>query len=132
MNTATQRRLVAVSALVTFTLGYISATAKGEVPSARFLIGIGVTFTLISVITDLGSPIGAGFALLIMLTALLTQGIEVFDFLNKRTGPKKKRRVSRQVPQGPMPNAPNAPAQTTVVSIPSKQFPAGSQTVITI
>lgn len=89
MNLAQQRRIVAVSAMVVFALGFLSHAQKGELPTARFLIGTGGLFTVISIFTDLGLAIGAGMSLVVLISATLTEGGPVIKLLNERSGYKE-------------------------------------------
>ena len=82
-----QRRIILTSSLVVFSLGFFAEVERGgTVPSARFIIGVGMAFTICSIMVDLNSPMGAGFALLIMVSALFNQGQDAFKLLNRRGG----------------------------------------------
>jgi hypothetical protein len=98
-----QRRVVAVSSMVVFTVGTLSRLDKGagwlDQDAARFYIGVGMAFTFVSLFTDLGLEVGAGFALLIMVASLMRQGDDVFRFINRRarkTSPRSIRRRDRR------------------------------------
>lgn len=88
MNLAQQRRIIAVSAMLVFALGFLSHAEKGQLPTARFLIGTGGIFTIISVFADLGLPIGAAMSVVILITATLTEGEGVINMLAARAGEK--------------------------------------------
>lgn len=91
MQIAQQRRVIAISAMVTFTLGFLGAAHKEETPSARFLIGIGFTFTFVSVFADLGAgDMAAAFAILIMIGALLYEGEDLIALISERANGKVK------------------------------------------
>lgn len=91
MGIAQQRRIIAISAMVTFTLGFLGAAHKNETPSARFLIGIGFTFTFVSVFADLGAgDMAAAFAILIMIGALLYEGQDLIGLITERANGKVK------------------------------------------
>lgn len=91
MGIAQQRRVIAISAMVTFTLGFLGAAHKNETPSARFLIGIGFTFTFVSVFSDLGAgDMAAAFAILIMIGALLYEGEDIISLFTERANGKVK------------------------------------------
>lgn len=90
-----QRRLLTTAAMVTFGIGFLAGIERGEgVPTARFLIGVGMAFTFCSIMVDLGSPMGAGFAVLVMISAMLYQGEDALKILTtrgKQTGKRPKR-----------------------------------------
>lgn len=98
-----QRRIILTSSLVVFSLGFFAEVERGgTVPSARFIIGVGMAFTICSIMVDLNSPMGAGFALLIMVSAIFNQGQDAFKLLNRRGGKtptgsssNRKRRTNR-------------------------------------
>jgi hypothetical protein len=95
MNLAQQRRVIAVSAMLVFALGFLSNAEKGQLPQARFLIGAGGLFTLVSVFADFGSPIGAGIAIVVLITAVLTEGEGAIKLLSARAGEPTGRRARR-------------------------------------
>lgn len=87
-----------------FALGFLSHAKKGELPTARFLIGTGGIFTIVSVFADLGLAIGAGMSLVILLTAILTEGGPVIQLLSERGGleaaAKAKRSQAQEIAPG--------------------------------
>lgn len=90
---AGQRRVIITSAMVTLTVGILAGYERGEtLPTARFLIGTGMAFTICSIMVDLGSPMGAGFAGLILIASLLYNGEEALAILNRRSKPDKRTR----------------------------------------
>lgn len=93
MNVYQQRRIIAVSSIIVFSLGVLSRLERGEeqfdTNAARFYIGVGITFTFISVFNDLGLDIGAAFALLVLVAAFMRQGDDVFKLIQKRSRDKK-------------------------------------------
>lgn len=117
MRISEYRRLLAVSALVTFSVGILAGIERGnDLPTARFLIGMGLAFTICSVATDLGSGVGAGFALLIMVSAILSEGDDAFKLLGRRSGAapvtakktnsflKRAAKKNKASPNNPFPN----------------------------
>lgn len=94
MNTVYgQRRILITSMMVTVTVGVLAGFERGEgLPTARFIIGVGMAYTICSIMVDLGSPMGAGFAALIMVAALLYQGEDAFRVLGRRSRPTRAQR----------------------------------------
>jgi len=89
MTVGQQRRTIAVSSMVVFGLGFLKAAHESEVPNARFLIGIGFTYTFISVVADMGGgDFAAGFAILILIAAVLYEGEDIMELLTKRSAGK--------------------------------------------
>lgn len=85
MTLGQQRRTIAVSSMVVFGLGFLNAAHKDQAPSARFLIGIGFTFTFISIFADMGAgDFGAGLAILIMISAIMFEGEDIVGLFNER------------------------------------------------
>lgn len=85
MQVAQQRRVIAVSAMATFGLGFLGAAHREEAPSARFLVGVGFTYTFVSVCADLGAgDLAAGFAILIMIAAVLYEGEDITNLFTER------------------------------------------------
>lgn len=103
-----QRRIIITSSLVVFSLGFLAEVEKGgTVPSPRFVIGVGMAFTICSIMVDLNSPMGAGFALLIMVAAIFNQGQDALEVLSRRgkkvaaassNGRKSSRRKTKRSP----------------------------------
>lgn len=87
MATITEhRRIIATSALVTIGVGTIAGIHRGEdLPTARFLVGVGLAFTVCSILNDFGSGLGAGFAALIMVAAILGNGEDALKALMRRS-----------------------------------------------
>lgn len=83
MNTAKSQKVVLVSAMFVFGLGWFNANKKGKNPSAHFLIGAGVTFTLLSFLADWSPEAANAFSLAIATTALFSEGNGVLSYINK-------------------------------------------------
>jgi len=81
--------------MVTFGIGIYAAYARDETPSARWLIGVSMAYMFCSIFADFGSGLGSGFAVLIMLSALLYQGEDVLKAITKRGGPPQKKKRSK-------------------------------------
>lgn len=90
------KAIIPISALVVFgtiTLGDIQS--NGRLPGTREWLGFVVVFTMLSAGSDLGIPVAGGFALLVMITVLLTRGLEALQFITgKVKAPKKKKKQS--------------------------------------
>lgn len=52
---------------------------KGELPSARMLIGTSLTFMGLSIISDIAPKVGVGLAASVAVTALTYYGVPVAD-----------------------------------------------------
>lgn len=88
MNISQSRRLIAVSAMVTFSLGTVASIKRtGDLPTARFIVGYGVAFTIVSIMADLGSPVGGGFAALIMVSSIIYNADDVIEMMGFHTEP---------------------------------------------
>lgn len=102
MTAGQQRRVIAVSAMLVFAMGFLYSAHRDEPPSARLLIGIGFTYTFISVVADLGGgDFAAGLAILVMITAIIYEGEDLINLLESRSkgevkAIKRKRKSSKQ------------------------------------
>lgn len=112
MTAGQQRRTIAVSSMVVFTLGFLGAAHKEELPTARFLVGVGFTFMFISIFADLGAgDLAAGFAILIMIAAVLYEGEDIMGLLTQRAkGEVKKPKAKKSVKGKTKEKAANATA----------------------
>lgn len=99
MSVSQQRRIIAVSSMVVFAMGFVSIINKGRTPdeATRFFIGVGIAYTIVSILSDMGSELGAGFAILIMLAAFIKEGDTVFGFLLQRGRSKAARKADNTV-----------------------------------
>jgi hypothetical protein len=97
MTAGQQRRTIAVSSMVVFSLGFLGAAHKDELPSARFLVGVGFTFMFISIFADLGAgDLAAGFAILIMISAVLYEGEDIMGLLTQRAKGEVKTKAGKK------------------------------------
>lgn len=91
---------IPISALVvagTITLADIQH--NGKLPGSREWLGFVVVYTMLSAASDLGAPFAGGFALLVMITVLLTRGLEALQFVTgKVASPKAKSKGGTSVP----------------------------------
>jgi hypothetical protein len=76
-------KVVLVAAMLVFGLGWFNANKAGKNPSARFLIGAGVTFTALSFLSDYSPPAANAFALAIATTAFFSEGTGILSYLNQ-------------------------------------------------
>lgn len=75
-------KVVLVAAMFTFALGWYNANRNDKNPSAKFLIGAGVTFTLLSFLSDFSPPAANAFSLAIATTALFSEGSGILSYIN--------------------------------------------------
>lgn len=88
-----QKSFIPVSALIvagTITLADIQG--NNRLPGTREWLGFVVVYTMLSAGADLGVPFAGGFAILVMLTVLLTRGLEALEFVTGKVGKPKKRK----------------------------------------
>lgn len=94
-----RRSIIPISALVsaaTITLADVQVNHK--LPGTHEWLGYVIVFTLLSAGSDLGIPFAGGFALLVMITVLLTRGLEALKFLTGKVGTKQKTNRGKKVP----------------------------------
>lgn len=89
-----RKSTIPISALVCFgTIVLADVQKNGQLPGTREWLGFVVVFTALSAGADLGIPVAGGFAILVMITVLLTRGLEALEFLTgKITVPKGQRK----------------------------------------
>jgi hypothetical protein len=95
-----RKSVIPISALVVFsTMTLANVQHNGRLPGTREWLGFVVVYTMISAGSDLGIPFAGGFAILVMITVLLTRGLEAFQFVGgKVASPKRKRKPGRSAP----------------------------------
>jgi hypothetical protein len=76
-------RVVLIGAMLTFGLGWFNAHKNNTIPSRKFLIGVGVTFTALSFLSDFSPPVANALALAITTTALFSEGNGVLSYINQ-------------------------------------------------
>jgi hypothetical protein len=124
--------------MLVFALGFLANAEKGELPTARFLIGAGGIFTVVSVFADFGSPIGAGMAIVILVSATLTQGDKALKLLATRAGERTPKVTSSPAAPvdrtvNPTPNITqrvNDFEQDNPLGIPTVKTPTGATTIL--
>lgn len=74
--------LIVTSALVTFSLAYLNSyIVPRKTPRARLYIGVAILYIGLSIIAQFNPKIARGFAVLIMVTALISEGGGVLTYL---------------------------------------------------
>lgn len=82
--------------MIVLAVAFISNVRKKKgLPSTKFFAGYAFVFAVISILTDLGTPIGAGLALILMVGTLLQNGPAVFGFVDDQTGQAVGNRVGQ-------------------------------------
>jgi len=87
-----KKSIIPISALICFgTIVLADVQKNGRLPGSREALGFVVVFTILSAGADLGIPVAGGFAILVMLTVLLTRGLEALEFVTgKISAPKQQ------------------------------------------
>lgn len=97
-----RKSLIPISALIVFgTITLADIEKNGRLPGSREWLGFVIVFTMISAGADLGIPVAGGFAALVMVTVLLTRGLEALSFVSGKVAPPKKHRksINKAIPQ---------------------------------
>lgn len=81
MQAATAHKIVVVSMVGTAGVVVVGDFAKGDTPSARSLLGLGVVFALLAGASDVAPEAAGPFAGLVFAGAALTKGAPAFDAL---------------------------------------------------
>lgn len=94
-----RKAIIPTSALLTFgTITLADLQKSGRLPGTKEWLGFVVVYTIISAGSDFGIPVAGGFAILVLLTVLLTRGLEALEFITgKITVPKG--RAGRHTPK---------------------------------
>ncbi len=97
-----KKSIIPISALISFgTITLADIQVNGRLPGTREWLGFVVVYTLLSAGADLDIPVAGGFAVLVMITVLLTRGLEAFKFITgKIQPPKTKKGGTRSTPSG--------------------------------
>lgn len=91
------KKYIPISALVTAgVITLADVQTNGRLPGTREWLGFVIVYTLLSAGADLDVPFAGGFAILVMLTVLLTRGLEALQFV---TGKVKKPKTKKGKPQ---------------------------------
>lgn len=96
-----QKKLIPISAIVVFgAITLADLHNNGKLPGSKEWLGFVVVYTMLSIGSDLGLEFANGFALLVMISVLLTRGLEALEFLLGKLGngkQKQKKPMGRKV-----------------------------------
>ncbi len=101
------KSVIPVSALISFaTIALADIQHNEKLPGTREVLGFVIVYTMISAGADFGVPVAGPFAILVMLTVLLTRGLEALQFLTGKVAApkpksKKKQPQSQSIPAAP-------------------------------
>lgn len=100
-----RKSIIPVSALISFgTITLADVQANDKLPGTREILGFIIVFTMISAGADLGVvPIASGFAVLVMITVLLTRGPEALQFILGKVSQPKPKKGKRRGGGAPLP-----------------------------
>ena len=119
------QKAVVTCGVLTVGVGSLNSVAKQkELPSARFLIGAGVAFTLLSFLAEAEPEVAQALAVAVLVTVLLGEGDGVLSYLNQRgeldTSKKQpaRRFTPPQTPPSPVAVNRQAQGRRTVVTSP--------------
>jgi hypothetical protein len=119
------QKAVVTCGVLTVGVGSLNSVAKQkELPSARFLIGAGVAFTLLSFLAEAEPEVAQALAVAVLVTVLLGEGDGVLSYLNQRgeldTSKKQpaRRFTPPQTPASPVAVNRQAQGRRTVVTSP--------------
>jgi hypothetical protein len=97
-----RKGLIPIAALITAgTITLADIQGNGKLPGTREWLGFVIVFTMLSAGADLGIPFAGGFAILVMITVLLTRGLEALEFI---TGKVEKPKKQKGTKRGSTPN----------------------------
>lgn len=81
-NSNSSHKVVLISAMFVFGLGWFNAEKQGKNPSGKFMIGAGLTFTALSFLADFSPQMANALALAITTTALFSEGNGILSYIN--------------------------------------------------
>lgn len=128
------QRVIATCGLLSVTVGSVNSIAKDkQLPSARFLIGSGVAFLLLSALAEGEPEVAKALSIAVLTTVLIGQGDGVLSYINHRgeidtaqrftpTAAQLADKPPTQVNRAGLPNNPRAlstiPQTLTIPGIP--------------
>jgi hypothetical protein len=91
------RKLIPLSAFVvagTITLAEVHTNDR--LPTINQWLGVAIAYLIMAIVADLGSDFGGAFAVLVMVTVLLTRGDEALAYATGKTGTAGKRKARKR------------------------------------
>lgn len=83
MNSGKAGGIVTSCAIFTFALGWFYTVKNGgTLPSSKFMIGLGVTFLGLEVVSDISPELASALAVAIATTAFFHYGQTLIDYVN--------------------------------------------------
>lgn len=101
-----RKSAIPISALISFTTITLANIQNNDrLPGPREMLGFVVVYTILSAGADLNIPVAGGFAILVMITVLLTRGYEALQFVTGKIGTPKKHSKKQGGAKGTVPLA---------------------------
>lgn len=96
-------RVIATAGIIAVAVGSVNAIAKDKkLPSAKFLIGSGVAFLILSAIADVEPELAQALAIAVCTTVILGEGGGVLSYINNgEMDTKKKNTGYTGTPESP-------------------------------
>lgn len=132
MNSAKAQNVVLISGVIAGITGVVNAGKDGHLPSAKFLIGGGIVFTVLAGLADVEPELAAPLAIGVVTTMLLGEGNGILEYLNQRgeidTAPKKVKGTNSlgfqtNDPAYRIQPAPGPVVMPTIANLPSARSP---------
>lgn len=82
MQSSTSHRVVLYSALLVFGVGWFNAAKQSKLPSKKFIVGTGITFTALSFLSDVMPEVASSLALAIDSTVLFVDNGGILRYFN--------------------------------------------------
>jgi len=107
MNSAKAGGVVTSCAIFTFALGWFYTVKQGgTLPSAKFMIGLGVTFLGLEVVSDISPELASALAVAIATTAFFHYGQTLIDYVD--SAPKTAGKTNAKQTSGTAKTAPTS------------------------
>lgn len=83
MQASTANKIVLISAAGVFGAGWFNANRKGnKLPSKKFFVGTGLSFTFLSFLADLSPDVAAALAGAMLTTVMFNDGGGILKYMN--------------------------------------------------